>query len=75
MQLSSDLLQQLTYDRQHERQASAAARRLVATTPARRRIAQSLRRAADRLDATAPSVGVSTALPGRGQAASGASAL
>jgi hypothetical protein len=62
MHFSPDLLTQITHDRQDERQASAAAHRLV-STPARRRIAQSLRRAADRLDAP---VVVTTALPGRG---------
>ena len=51
MQLSPDLLQQLAHDRQHELRASAAARRLAGHVPARRRIAQSLRHAADRLDA------------------------
>ncbi len=69
MQLSPDLLQQLTNDRINDRRASAAASRIVATTPARKRIAQSLRHAADRLDAT------STALPGRGTPASGVSAF
>ena len=68
MQLSPDLLQQLTEDRMNDRQAAAAAHRIVATTPARMRIAQSLRRAADRMDAT------SSALPGRGTPASGVSA-
>jgi hypothetical protein len=68
MQLSPDLLQQLTEDRMNDRQASAAASRIVATTPARMRIAQSLRRAADRLDAT-------STVPGRGTPASGVSAF
>jgi hypothetical protein len=62
---SFDLLHQLTADRQHDRQATAAAHRLAESSPARRRIAQSLRRAADRLDATAPAV-AGSALPGRG---------
>ena len=66
MQLSSDLLQQLTVDRHQDLRASAAARRLAGPVPARRRIAQSLRRAADRLDAATPSAPVSTALPGNG---------
>lgn len=55
MDHSSQLLEQLTDDRTHARQAAAAAERLVDTTPARRRIAQSLRRAADRLDGNAVS--------------------
>jgi len=68
MQLSPDLLQQLTHDRQQDRLGAAAAHRLVGTSPARMRIAQSLRRAADRLDAAG------NALPGRGETASGVSA-
>jgi hypothetical protein len=55
MDLSSTLLDQLSDDHRHARQAAAAAERLVETTPARRRIAQSLRRAADRLDGNAVS--------------------
>jgi hypothetical protein len=66
MHLSSQLLHQLTDDRQQDRRSEAAAQRLAGTSPARRRIAQSLRRAADRLDSTAPAVSVSKALPGRG---------
>jgi hypothetical protein len=58
---SPDLLQQLTLDRQHDLQASADAHRLAAPGPARRRIAQSLRRAADRLDAATSPSGVSEA--------------
>lgn len=66
MHASPDLLQQLTLDHQQELRASAAAHRLAATGPARRRIAQSLRRAADRLDAATSPSGVSQALPGGG---------
>lgn len=55
MDLSSTLLDQLTDDHTRTRHAAAAAERLVDTTPARRRIAQSLRRAADRLDGNAVS--------------------
>ena len=66
MQLSSDLLQQLTVDRHQDLRASAAARRLAGHVSARRRIAHSLRRAADRIDAATPQAPVSTALPGRG---------
>ena len=72
MQLSPDLLQQLTDDRINDRQASAAASRIVATTPARMRIAQSLRRAADRLStswvATRASVSVGSSDLGRSTA-------
>jgi hypothetical protein len=65
--LTSDLLDQLTHDRTQDLQATAAARRLVGSGPARRRIAQSLRRAADRLDAATAAAGpVGGALPGRG---------
>ena len=68
MDHSSQLLEQLTDDRRHDRQAVAAAERLVDNTPARRRIAQSLRRAADRLDgsavaARADSAGAESARP------------
>jgi hypothetical protein len=62
--LPPDLLHRLAQDRQQELRASAAARRLIAPVPARTRVAQSLRRAADRLDATPATVG--TPLPGRG---------
>jgi hypothetical protein len=62
--LPPDLLHQLAQDRQQELRASAAAHRLTAPVPARTRVAQSLRRAADRLDATAATVG--EPLPGRG---------
>jgi hypothetical protein len=55
MDHSSQLLEQLTDDRQRDRHATAAAERLAGATPARRRIAQSLRRAADRLDGNAVS--------------------
>jgi hypothetical protein len=55
MDLSSTLLDQLTDDRHRDRQAAAAVERLADRTPARRRIAQSLRRAADRLDGNAVS--------------------
>ena len=55
MDLSSTLLDQLTDDRHRDRRQAAAVERLADRTPARRRIAQSLRRAADRLDGTAVS--------------------
>lgn len=66
MHPSTDLLHQLIHDRQQDRRSAAAAQRLAEASPARRRIAQSLRRAADRIDATAPTVTVSNAFPGRG---------
>lgn len=69
MYLPDDLLHQLTHDRRHEREAAAAAHRLGATTPVRRRLAHSLRAAADRLDRP---VVVGSALPGRGHPAPGA---
>ena len=62
--LPPDLLHQLVQDRQQELLASAAAHRLVAPVPARTRIARSLRRAADRLDATPATLG--KPLPERG---------
>ena len=66
MYLSTDLLNQMTDDRQQDRRAAAAAHRLAGWSPARTRIARTLRRAADRLDtATSPSA-VRGALPGRG---------
>jgi len=63
---SPELLQQLTLDRQQDLRASATAHKLAANGRARRRIAQSLRRAADRLDAATSPTGVSKALPGGG---------
>lgn len=65
MQLSPDLLRQLARDRHHDLRASAAARRLAGHVPARRRIAQSSRHAADRLDAASvPATGPVSASPG-----------
>ena len=61
MDHSFQLLQQLSDDRQSGRHAAAAAERLVDPTPARRRIAQSLRRAADRLDGSAVGTRVDSA--------------
>jgi hypothetical protein len=51
--LTPELLHQVVSDLQHDRQSEAAAHRLLARTPARTRIAHSLRRAADRLDGSA----------------------
>ena len=64
MHPSPDLLQQLVNDRQQDRRASAAAHRLVGSSPARARIARTLRRAADRLDTATSPPAVSSALPG-----------
>jgi hypothetical protein len=66
MDVSPSLLEQLVNDRQQDRWASAAAHRLAGSSPARRRIAQSLRRAADRLDAATSPSAVGSAAPGRG---------
>lgn len=60
-------LSQLVHDRQQDRLAAAAVHRLVPSSPARSRIARTLRRTADRLDAaTAPATPVRSALPGGG---------
>ncbi len=75
MLASTDLLQQLVNDRQQELRASVA-HTLVGSSPARTRIARTLRRAADRLDATTSPSAVSNALPGGGfEPPSGLSAL
>ena len=63
---SQDFLQQVIHDRQQDRWRSAATHRLAGSSSARIRIARTLRRAADRLDAaTSPPV-VSGAVPGGG---------
>jgi hypothetical protein len=60
-------LAQMTEDRQQDRLAAAAEHRLAPSTPARTRIARTLRRTADRLDAAAPAASpVRSALPGGG---------
>ncbi|HET8949813.1 MAG TPA: hypothetical protein VFN44_04855 [Solirubrobacteraceae bacterium] len=60
-------LSQLVHDRQQDRLAAAAVHRLVPSSPARSRIARTLRRTADRLDAaTAPATPMRSALPGGG---------
>ena len=62
-----DSLAQITKDRQQDRLAAAAVHRLVPSSPARSRIARTLRRTADRLDAaTAPASPVRSAVPGGG---------
>ena len=65
MHETSELLSQLVHDRQEERLTAAAASRLIPSSPARIRIARTLRRAADRLDAAAASPArVGSAVPG-----------
>jgi len=60
-------LSQLTQDRQQDRLAAAAEHRLAPSSPARTRIARTLRRTADRLDAATPAASpVRSALPGGG---------
>lgn len=64
-------LDQIVHDRQQDRLAAAAAHRLVPSAPVRSKLARSLRRAADRLDAAAVSPApkrsqVGSALPGGG---------
>jgi hypothetical protein len=62
-----DFLLQTTQDRQQDRLAAAAVHRLVPSSPARLRIARTLRRTADRFDAaTAAASPVRSALPGGG---------
>jgi hypothetical protein len=63
----SDALSQLVQDRQQALLGAAAVHRLVPPSPARTRIARTLRRAADRLDAaTGSPAPVRSALPGGG---------
>lgn len=64
----ADLLSQLAQERHRDRLATASAHRLVASSPARARVARTLRRAADRLDAAtvSPPPPVRSALPGGG---------
>ena len=62
-----DFVTQASYDRQQDRLAAAAVHRLVPASPARVRMARTLRRAADRLDtATAVKTPVRSAIPGGG---------
>jgi hypothetical protein len=58
MLYSSDSLHRLAIDRQHELLTSAAAGRNARPSAARRFLARSLRRAADRLDAAAAAPGL-----------------
>ncbi len=63
----ADFVSHVTHDRQQDRLAAAAVHRLVSASPARVRIARTLRRAADRLDtATAVTTPVRSAIPGGG---------
>ena len=48
---TADSLLQLVHDRQQDRLAAAAVHRLAPSSPVRMRIARTLRRTADRLDA------------------------
>ena len=67
MYAATDFDSQITHDRQQDRLAAAAVHRLVPSSPARSRIARTLRRTADRLDAaTASTSPVRSALPGGG---------
>ena len=60
-------LSQLTQDRQQVLLAAAAVHRLVPSSPARTRVARTLRRTADRLDAaTTATTPVRSAVPGGG---------
>jgi hypothetical protein len=68
--LHPDQISQLAKDRQHDRLADAAVHGLVPSSPARARVAHSLRRLADRLDAaTASPPPVRSAIPGGGPTA------
>ena len=62
----ADSLSQFAHDRQQDRLAAAAAHRLTPSSPARIRIARTLRRAADRLDTATTASPVRSALPGGG---------
>jgi hypothetical protein len=64
----ADLLTQIAQEQQRDRLAAAAAHQFAAARPARARLAGTLRRAADRLDAAtvSPTPPVRSALPGGG---------
>ena len=65
-----DQLSQIAHDRQRDRLAAAAEHAVVPASPARARVAHSLRRMADRLDAaTASPPPVRSAYPGGGPTA------
>ena len=64
----ADSFLQLAHDRQQDRLAAAAVHRLAPSSPVRTRLARTLRRTADRLDAAtvAPARPMRSALPGGG---------
>jgi hypothetical protein len=64
----ADTTFQLVHDRQQDRLAAAAVHRLAPSSPVRTRLARTLRRTADRLDAAtvAPARPMRSALPGGG---------
>ena len=64
----ADTTFQLVHDRQQDRLAAAAVHRLAPSSPVRTRLARTLRRTADRLDAAtvAPATPMRSALPGGG---------
>jgi hypothetical protein len=65
--LHPDLISQIAQDRQRDRLKAAAVQGLVVPSPARARVAHSLRRVADRLDtATTSPPPVRSAFPGGG---------
>jgi hypothetical protein len=65
-----DLIAKIAQDRQHDRLRDAAVHGLAPSSPARARVAHSLRRVADRLDAATPSPPpVRSAIPGGGPTA------
>ena len=67
MYAATDFDAQIIHDRQQDRLAAAAVHRLVPSSPARSRIARTLRRTADRLDAATNAASpVQSALPGGG---------
>ena len=62
-----DFLDQIIHDRQQDRLAAAAEHRLALSSPVRTRVARTLRRTADRLDAaTTAASPVRSAVPGGG---------
>jgi hypothetical protein len=65
----ADTSLQIVHDRQQDRLAAAAVHRLAPSSPVRSRLARTLRRTADRLDAAtaAPAKPMRSALPGGGR--------
>ena len=64
--LPADTISLVASERQRDRTQAAARQALLARTPTRLRVAASLRRAADRLDAGTPEPASMIPLPGRG---------